>query len=67
MQTEKQRMELERGLDELSQRLDDAGGATHAQVSSTYKRCNFRSANIEYLIKTTEYIRSWWKLELHRM
>jgi len=32
-QVEKQRAELQRELDDLSQRLDEAGGATQAQVS----------------------------------
>jgi hypothetical protein len=31
-QVEKQRAELQRELDDLSQRLDEAGGATQAQV-----------------------------------
>ena len=33
LQVEKQRAELTRELDELSERLDEAGGATAAQVS----------------------------------
>lgn len=32
VQVEKQRQELARELDELSERLDEAGGATSAQV-----------------------------------
>ena len=32
MQAEKQRQELQRELDDLGQRLDEAGGATQAQV-----------------------------------
>ena len=35
---EKQRAELERELDDLSQRLDEAGGATQAQVEVNKKR-----------------------------
>ena len=32
LQAEKQRTELQRELDDLGQRLDEAGGATQAQV-----------------------------------
>lgn len=35
---EKQRAELQRELDELSQRLDEAGGATQAQIEVNKKR-----------------------------
>jgi len=35
---EKQRVELQRELDELSQRLDEAGGATQAQIEVNKKR-----------------------------
>ena len=35
---EKQRAELQRELDELSQRLDEAGGATQAQIDVNKKR-----------------------------
>ena len=37
-QAEKQRNELQRELDELSERLDEAGGATQAQVEVNKKR-----------------------------
>jgi len=36
LQVEKQRTELQHELDDLSQRLDEAGGATQAQVSFAY-------------------------------
>jgi hypothetical protein len=32
-QSDKQRVEFQRELDDLSQRLDEAGGATQAQVT----------------------------------
>jgi len=35
-QVEKQRTELQNELNDLSQRLDEAGGATQAQVSLAY-------------------------------
>ena len=35
---EKQRAELQRELDDLSQRLDEAGGATQAQIEVNKKR-----------------------------
>jgi len=35
MQVEKQRVALQHELDDLSQRLDEAGGATQAQVIYT--------------------------------
>lgn len=38
LQVEKQRNELNRELDELSERLDEAGGATAAQVELNKKR-----------------------------
>lgn len=38
LQVEKQRAELQRELDELSQRLDEAGGATQAQIDVNKKR-----------------------------
>lgn len=37
-QTEKQRADLNRELEELSERLDDAGGATAAQLELNKKR-----------------------------
>ena len=36
--TEKQRADLNRELDELGERLDDAGGATQAQMDMNKKR-----------------------------
>ena len=38
MQVEKQRVELQREMDDLSQRLDEAGGATQAQIEVNKKR-----------------------------
>lgn len=38
VKVEKQRAELQRELDELSQRLDEAGGATQAQIEVNKKR-----------------------------
>jgi len=35
---EKQRVELEREMDDLSQKLDEAGGATQAQIEVNKKR-----------------------------
>ena len=35
VQVEKQRVSLQHELDDLSQRLDEAGGATQAQVTYT--------------------------------
>ena len=40
MQAEKQRAELTRELDELGERLDEAGGATAAQLDLNKKREN---------------------------
>ena len=40
IQAEKQRAELTRELDELSERLDEAGGATSAQQDLNKKREN---------------------------
>ena len=37
-QVEKQRVELEREMDDLSQKLDEAGGATQAQIEVNKKR-----------------------------
>ena len=37
-QVEKQRVELQREMDDLSQRLDEAGGATQAQIELNKKR-----------------------------
>jgi len=37
-QVEKQRVELEREMDELSVKLDEAGGATQAQIEVNKKR-----------------------------
>jgi len=38
LQVEKQRVELEREMDDLSQKLDEAGGATQAQIEVNKKR-----------------------------
>ena len=39
LQTEKQRAELNRELEEISERLDEAGGATQAQVRTSSCVC----------------------------
>jgi len=48
VQVEKQRAELQRELDDLSQRLDEAGGATQAQVSWRENDCSAWSCCVIY-------------------
>ena len=51
-QAEKKVKELQNELDDLSQRLDEAGGATQAQVSELHGQCysciNFTEACSSY-------------------
>jgi hypothetical protein len=46
VQVEKQRAELQRELDDLSQRLDEAGGATQAQVRTIHSVNSLRNFTI---------------------